>query len=158
LNDALIFTAKSNPFFRNLKVMSRNYKFHHSEAAYFVSFAEVGNSILQYLYSMSHQHPFKVLFCFEDEFKFITEIKRTDIQSEDKSLLYKWLHIDKSSGQIWQLTFQSMDQSNGEQIRNFAEGTLTWNAAFVTFNEEQMTRLDAELTKNWLELIAAFLV
>lgn len=102
--------------------------------------------------------PFQVLFCFEDDFKFIVEIKRTDIQSEDKSLVYKWLHIDKSSGQIWQLTFQSMDQSEGEQIWNFAEGTLTWNAAAVIFNDEKMTRIDSELSTEWLKLIAGFSV
>ncbi|AEA42053.1 hypothetical protein [Fluviicola taffensis] len=106
---------------------------------------------------VTNQFPFKVLFCFEDEFKLITEIKRTDIQSEDKSLVYKWLHIDKSSGQIWQLTFQSMDQLEGKQIRDFAEGNLTWNASSVNFNDEAMTRIETELTTDWLKLIADFL-
>jgi len=108
---------------------------------------------------MTNPFPFKVLFCFEDEFKLIIEIKRTDIQSDDKSVVYKWLHIDKSSGQIWQLTFQSMDQINGEQIREFAEGTLTWNADNANFNGEEMDRVDPELINpKWMELVSRFLV
>jgi hypothetical protein len=107
----------------------------------------------------TNQFPFKVLFCFEDEFKLIVEIKRIDIQSEDKSLVYKWLHIDKSSGQVWQLSFQSMEQSSGEQIRNFAEGILTWNAEKVSYNEEGMTRIDPEyMNPQWLQLILESLV
>lgn len=103
---------------------------------------------------------FKVLFCFEDESKVITEIKRTDIQSEDKSLVYKWLLIQKQNGEhITPLTFQSMDQSEGEQIRHFAEGTLTWNAAAVSFNNKEMDRIDPELMDpKWIRLIADFLV
>nr|WP_294862008.1 hypothetical protein [uncultured Fluviicola sp.] len=108
---------------------------------------------------MTNPFPFKVLFCFEDEFKLIIEIKRTDIQSEDKSLVYKWLHIDKSSDQVWQLAFQSMNQADGEQIREFAEGTLTWNAGTVIFNDEEMDRVDPEhMNPVWLRLIAEFLV
>lgn len=101
---------------------------------------------------------FKVLFWFEDDLNIITEIKRTDIQSEDKSLVYKWLHIYKSSGQIWQLTFQSMDQADGKQIRNFAEGVLTWNADNVSFKGEEMMRTDSEhVSIESLELISRFL-
>lgn len=108
---------------------------------------------------MTNEFPFKMLFCFEDEFKLITEIKRTDIQSEDKSLVNKWLHIDKSSGQVWQFSFQSMDQINGEQIREFAEGTLTWNAGTVIFNDEEMDRVDPEfINPKWMELVLQFLV
>jgi|GEM_PF-3807974 len=104
-------------------------------------------------------YPFKVLFYFEDEFKLILEIKRTDIQSDDKSHIYKWLHIDKSSGQIWQVSFQSMNQADGEQTREFAEGTLTWNAGTVIFNDEAMDRVDPEhANPEWLQLIAEFLV
>ena len=108
---------------------------------------------------ITNPFPFKVLFSFEDEFKLITEIKRTDIQSEDKSLVYKWLHIDKSSGQVLQLTFQSMDQADGAQIREFAEGTLTWNAETVIFNDKEMDRVDPELINpKWMELVLQFLV
>lgn len=117
--------------------------------------------------------PFKVLFCFEDAFKLIVEIKRTDIQTEDKSLVYKWLMIQNENEneavadlsvapvrkeQITVLTFQSMDQSEGEQIRYFAEGILTWNADNVNFNGEEMNRIEPEhLANEWLELISRFL-
>lgn len=104
------------------------------------------------------QFPFKVLFCFEDGIKLITEVKRTDIQSADKILIYKWLLINKRSGQVQQLIFQSMDQSEGEQIRNFAEGVLTWNAENVSFNGEEMDRIEPEhIANKWLELISRFL-
>lgn len=105
-------------------------------------------------------HPicFKVLFCFEDEFKLIVEIKRTDIQSEEKRLLYKWLHIDKSSSQISQLTFQSMNQLEGKQLRNFAEGNLTWDTSLANYNSEAMMRVDSTLDTNWLKLINDFLI
>jgi hypothetical protein len=103
--------------------------------------------------------PFKVLFCFEDATKLITEIKRTDIQTEDKSLVYKWLMIDKNSGQVQQLTFLSMDQSEGEQIRNFEEGTLTWNAGVVNFNGEEMDRIEPDhMDTKWSEIIVRFLI
>lgn len=108
---------------------------------------------------MTNPFQFKVLFCFEDESKLIAEIKRTDIQSDNKSHIYKWLHIDKSSGQIEQLTFQSMNQADGEQIREFTEGTLTWNAGTVIFNNEAMDRVDPEhANPKWLQLVAEFLV
>jgi hypothetical protein len=107
---------------------------------------------------MTNPFPFQVLFCFEDEFKLIAEIKRTDIQSEDKSLVYKWLYIDKSSSQLLQLSFQSMNQLNGEQIREFTEGILAWNATSVKFNDEEMTRIDSELSTKWLQLIGEFLI
>ena len=132
--------------------------------------------------------PFKVLFCFEDAYKLIVEIKRTDIQTEDKSLVYKWLMIQKQKQneeqnentaslkfrsdsepvadlstvrkeQITVLSFQSMDQSEGEQIRYFAEGNLTWNADNVSFNGEEMDRIEPEhIDVKWLELIARFLI
>ena len=60
-----------------------------------------GRSILDsfgYFCTMENvQFPFKVLFCFEDEAQLIVEIKRIDIQSEDKSLVYKWLVIQKQN-------------------------------------------------------------
>jgi hypothetical protein len=102
---------------------------------------------------------FQVLFCFEDATKLITEIKRTDIQTEDKSLVYKWLMIDKNSCIVRQLTFISMDQSEGEQIRHFAEGILTWNAGAVSFDGEEMDRIEPDhMDTKWLEIIAKFLI
>lgn len=111
-----------------------------------------------------NQFPFKLLFCFEDEFKLIVEIKRTDIQSEDKSQVYKWLQIQKENQNeneecIRVLTFQSMNQADGQQIREFAEGILTWNADNVTFNGKVMDRIEPEhLANERLELISRFLV
>lgn len=89
--------------------------------------------------------PFKVLFWFENDSRIITEIKRTDIQSEDKSLVYKWIIIQKQNenenenekqneseneneGQISVLTFQSMESLEDKQVREFVEGRLEWNA------------------------------
>ncbi|MNU85634.1 hypothetical protein D3C71_753800 [compost metagenome] len=108
---------------------------------------------------LTNQFPFKVLFCFENELQIIIEIKRTDIQSEDKSLVYKWLKITKNPVGIQQLSFRSMDVSGENQTRTFAEGTLNWNSEFATFNEEKMTPIHTEqINVNWLELIADFLV
>ncbi|WP_341908334.1 hypothetical protein [Fluviicola taffensis] len=108
--------------------------------------------------------PFQVLFCFEDEFKLIVEIKRTDLQSEDKSLVYKWLMIQKQNEKqnehegIQVLTFQSMNQADGEQTREFAEGTLSWNAGTVIFHDDEMDRVDPEhINPRWLKLISQFL-
>lgn len=106
------------------------------------------------------QFPFKVLFCFEDAYKLIVEIKRTDIQTEDKSLVYKWLMIRKQNDneQVTVLSFQSMDKSEGEQIRHFAEGVLTWNAENVSFNEEEMDRIEPEhMDIKWSEIIVRYL-
>lgn len=103
--------------------------------------------------------PFSVLFCFENEFQIIIEIKRTDIQSEDKSLVYKWLKITKNPLEVQQLTFRSMDLSGEDQTRTFAEGILKWNADSSSFNEEKMTPIHTEkVTIKWLELIEEYLV
>ncbi len=108
---------------------------------------------------LTNQFPFNVLFCFENEFQIIIEIKRTDVQSEDKSLVYKWLKITKSPAEIQALSFQSMDASGEKQTRTFTEGTLEWNSDSASFNEEQMTPIQTEqINAKWLELIADFLV
>lgn len=105
--------------------------------------------------------PFKVLFCFENASKLIVEIKRTDIQSEDKSVIYQWICIQNESGnedRISVLTFQSMSQSHDEQIREFEEGTLTWDAAGAHFNEEPMRQIKSnDIPYRSLELISNFL-
>ncbi|MGV3610651.1 MAG: hypothetical protein ACO1N0_06870 [Fluviicola sp.] len=122
--------------------------------------------------------PFKVLFWFENEEKIIAEIKRTGIQSEDKSLVYKWIirekEIRRSSfatepcGESSQnndpnkfsiLTFQSMSQIGNEQIREFSEGTLKWNVDEALFNDETLHIIEPENVSNkWLELVAGFLI
>ncbi|WP_300664188.1 hypothetical protein [Fluviicola sp.] len=108
---------------------------------------------------VTNQFPFRVLFCFENEFQIVIEIKRTDIQSEDKSLVYKWLKITKSPVEIQALSFRSMDISGENQTRTFAEGTLKWNSESSSFNEETMTSVQTEQTGiQWLERIADFLV
>lgn len=110
--------------------------------------------------------PFKVLFCFENESRLIIEIKRTDIQSEDKSLVYKWIVIRKEirstqsrlNATISTLTFQSMAQNDNKQIREFEEGTLEWDEITAHFNGEPMTQIeDSEVSGESLELISNFL-
>jgi hypothetical protein len=110
---------------------------------------------------MTNPYPFKVLFCFENDKQLIIEVKRTDIQSEDKSLVYKWLKIQKhneNGDKIFVLTFQSMESSGENQTRRFAEGTLTWNAEQVRFNEEILRWVEpSDLLTEALEPIAVFL-
>lgn len=107
----------------------------------------------------TNSFPFNILFCFENEFQIIIEIKRTDIQSEDKSLVYKWLKITKNPFEIQQLSFRSMDISGENQTRTFAEGILKWNADSSSFNEEKMTPVHTEtITIKWLESIENYLV
>ncbi|TSJ48234.1 hypothetical protein [Fluviicola chungangensis] len=114
----------------------------------------------------TQQFPFKVLFYFENESKLIVEIKRTDIQSEDKSVIYNWLIIQKEirsaqsrqSATISVLTFRSMAQNGDEQIREFAEGILKWDETAAHFNGEAMTQIEAgELSGQLFELISDFL-
>ena len=108
---------------------------------------------------LTNSFPFNVLFCFESEFQIIIEIKRTDIQSEDKSLVYKWLKITKNPVEIQQLSFRSMEKSGENQTRSFTEGVLKWNSASASFNDETMLPVNNELVNNqWLKLIADFLV
>lgn len=109
------------------------------------------------------QFPFKILFWFENDTKIITEIKRTDIQSEDKSVIYKWIIIQnekqsENEGRISLLTFQSMAQDGDKQVRGFAEGILEWDETIAHFNGEAMTPIEAgELSGESLELISHFL-
>lgn len=103
--------------------------------------------------------PFKVLFCFENDAQLILEIKRTDIQSDDKSLVYKWLKIAKDPEQIQTLSFRAMEALGENQVRTFAEGTLTWNANLASFHDETLLPVSADhVPARWLELIAGFLV
>lgn len=103
--------------------------------------------------------PFKILFWFENDTKIITEIKRTDIQSEDKSVIYKWIIIQsENKDRISLLTFQSMAQNGNKQIRGFAEGILEWDGITAHFNGEVMTPIAAgELSGEALEEIGRFL-
>ncbi|WP_294670158.1 hypothetical protein [uncultured Fluviicola sp.] len=110
--------------------------------------------------------PFKVLFCFENESRLIIEIKRMNIQSEDKSAIYKWILIKKEissaqsllSATIYVLTFQSMAQNDDKHIREFAEGKLEWDGITAHFNGEPMTQIeDSEVSGESLELISNFL-
>jgi hypothetical protein len=106
---------------------------------------------------MTNQFPFKVLFCFENESKLIVEIKRTDIQSEDKSLVYKWLLIQHEN-LIQVLTLRSMVQNGEKQVREFAEGILEWNETKAHFNGEAMTPIESDdVSYKSLELISNFL-
>ena len=108
---------------------------------------------------VTNQFPFEVLFCFENEFQIVIEIKRTDIQSEDKSLVYKWLKITKNPLEIQQLSFRSMDASGENQTRTFAEGILKWNSDSSAFNEEKMIPVQTEqIDLQWLQRIADYLV
>lgn len=105
---------------------------------------------------MTNQFPFKVLFCFENESKLILEIKRTDIQSEDKSLVYKWLLIQHEN-LIQVLTFQSMAENDDKQIREFAEGILEWNETTAHFNGEAMIPIESDhISYRSLELVSIF--
>lgn len=106
------------------------------------------------------QFPFKVLFWFENDSKIITEIKRTDIQSEDKSLVYKWMVIQKENEErISVLTFQSLESSEEKQIRVFAEGKLEWNAEEALFHDEKLESVDTQqIDQKYLQLISEFLV
>ena len=110
--------------------------------------------------------PFKVLFWFENDTKIITEIKRTDIQSADKSVIYKWIFIqnekqneNENEDGISVLTFQSMESSGERQIRTFAEGILTWNTHEAVFNDEKLKPVDVHLiNQKYLTLISDFLI
>lgn len=110
-----------------------------------------------------NQFPFKVLFCFENATKLIVEIKRTDILSTDKSMIYKWIIIQNEkqsehAGRISLLTFQSMAQNGDKQVREFAEGTLEWAGTTAHFNGEAMTPIEAgELATEASEEIGRFL-
>lgn len=103
--------------------------------------------------------PFEVLFCFENALQLVIEIKRTDIQSEDKSRIYYWLNISKKTGTIETLSFRSMDNSETTQVRTFAEGTLEWDANTARFNNEKLAPVDVQhVGIEWLERIAGLLV
>lgn len=103
---------------------------------------------------------FKMLFWFENDTKIVTEIKRTDIQSADKSVIYKWIFIqNENEDGISVLTFQSMESSGERQIRTFAEGILTWNTHEAVFNNEKLKPVDVHLiNQKYLTLISDFLI
>ncbi len=81
---------------------------------------------------------FKTLFIFCNETSILIEVGRVDIESEDKSKIYFWLIVDRNNLQVTRLNFRSMSQGeNGENKREFEQGSLTFNTERAIFNGEQ---------------------
>ncbi|MGY4385007.1 hypothetical protein ACVWYN_002043 [Pedobacter sp. UYP24] len=80
---------------------------------------------------------FNCLYHLENGSISILEIKQTDMPDQaPKSDTYKWLCVDKASGKIIQLTFNSMDASGDIEERYFEQGYLKFNNETGTFIEK----------------------
>jgi hypothetical protein len=90
---------------------------------------------------------FKFLFVFEAENEAIVEVKRTDIQSNDPSVLYQWLLLTTKpdSPSVCKLSFVSMwnknDSENDRQSRDGKEIFFTsereFSEGFFQFSSER---------------------
>ncbi|MES2830036.1 MAG: hypothetical protein V4687_17900 [Bacteroidota bacterium] len=80
---------------------------------------------------------FKCLYHLENGTLAILEIKQTNLPDQaPKSDVYKWLCLDKKSGKIIQLIFNSMDASGDIEERYFEQGYLKFNQETGTFIEK----------------------
>ncbi len=80
---------------------------------------------------------FNCLYHLENGSISILEIKQTDLHAQaPKSDIYKWLCVDKASGKIVQLIFNSMDASGDIEERYFEQGYLKFNRETGTFIEK----------------------
>lgn len=70
---------------------------------------------------------FEVLYCFSKGKQSIVEVKRLDIESEDKSEIYFWLKIDTQNFEIEVLDFKAQSSKNGIQFRTFSQGKLEFD-------------------------------
>lgn len=87
---------------------------------------------------------FKTVFSFENEDHVLIEISRKDIESEDKSKIYFWLWISKQDNSVTRLLFRSMHQNEqGENFREFEQGSLKFTASEAVFNEVTLQSIDA---------------
>lgn len=84
---------------------------------------------------MSHQR-FNVYFYLPGNLLTLLEIKRQDLGDEsDPGQLYHWLKFDSTIGSLERLEFRSMKAEPPKQEREFAQGSLKFNAHSGTFVE-----------------------
>ncbi|MBG8555962.1 hypothetical protein [Hymenobacter guriensis] len=68
--------------------------------------------------------PYRTLFLLEADTTYILEIKRLDVQSANPADVYSWLRFDKATQMLELLEFVSMTKADGEQQREFQQGSL----------------------------------
>jgi hypothetical protein len=82
--------------------------------------------------------PLKTLYFLDGEEITLVEIKLAGLPPEtNKSKVYFWLIIDKSSERTGKLVFVSMKSETGKEVRHFTKGKLTFNAASGIFETAQ---------------------
>ncbi len=79
---------------------------------------------------------FTILFLLESETNWIIEIKRLDIDSEDKVQIYFWLKCDKHTLKITRLNFVGMSKNGETEQREFSQGILNFDMYNGTFNQQ----------------------
>lgn len=82
-------------------------------------------------------HSFNCLYFLESPYLQILEISRTDLMyNAPLGERFRWLKIDRQSGQITELNFRSMDSAGEVEERYFDEGFLKFNSTVGTFIEK----------------------
>lgn len=80
----------------------------------------------------------KTLYFLDSEEISLIEVKLTGLPQEtEKSKVYFWLMIDKSSERIEKLVFVSMKSEAEKEERIFTKGKLTFNATSGIFETVQ---------------------
>lgn len=78
---------------------------------------------------------YKVLYFFDSDTHFLTEVKNNSIKTDDKSKIYHWLLFDKRNKKVTYLDFKSMEEGK----RYFNQGTLTFldsGGAFLMYGDD----------------------
>lgn len=104
----------------------------------------------------------KVLFYFTNDNVDLVEVKREDLETDDKSKLFFWLLINNDK--IERLTFQGMSRTDREERRFFDVGVLRFNqqVAYLTPHDNSYTQVfrlaqSNELSEDSLEQINDFI-
>ncbi|KLN62483.1 hypothetical protein WH96_03040 [Kiloniella spongiae] len=100
---------------------------------------------------------FKTLFYLSNEDVNIVEIKRLDLpETADKSDIFHWLLFGNDCS-IQKLTFVSMNEENGFQLREFKEGKLRFNDDIGFYDTETSHALQCNRPNELPDTLASLL-
>ncbi|WP_085907477.1 hypothetical protein [Kiloniella majae] len=100
---------------------------------------------------------FQVLFYLSNQDISVVEIKRLDLpETVEKSDRFHWLLVDKNY-LVQKLTFVSMSQENGFQVREFKEGKLRFNKDLGFYGTEASCPLKCHQPDDLPDTLASLL-
>lgn len=104
---------------------------------------------------MPDSSAYQYLFCFADESVCLAEVKRSDLPSDaPPGKVYHWLYWDRRRGAMTRLLFKSMGEEGGQQLRQFVQGSLRFDADRAVLKLEEPV-VDSELAAVAVDAVPA---